>query len=532
MNNNIKKWLFAFFLSIPIIFLYTLHFINHDSEHKPTGLIQWEHALYMIAAKEYKTGDATILYRYPLADDLHSPKVFFQPQTFITGYLWNWFPIDPGIILTIFGLIFTIFTTRVIIGIIETISPIGKYNKMLAILFTWGGGVLSICGLILHFTYFKGIGDLTDHVLLLDPSQGWWCLNFGRTLIYPFEAYYHCLFMLIILFVLRKQFRNAALIMVLLTISHPYTSTELTAIIFTWLLVEYYYLKSTEINKNGLFWLGGAIIFQVFYYGVLLKLLPVYSTISQQSTLDWGYKIWHFLPAYFLVWALSFYAVKNVALLQKHFSNYNNRLFFCWGSIAFLLSVHGFAIKPVQPLHFTRGYVYAGFFLFCIPTIVAAFDWMKSKPKFTFVLIASLTIIIFLSDNIAWFYFQTSPNVAGVYFTKNEQELINFFKDKNQQGWVVGPEKRDDLSTYIQLFSGYKAWIPHPFLTFDLIDKKQALQNLIKEGQLDKRWQFTPSYLYIEKKDTSFTNHPFNFPIKFENESFKVFQINKNINEH
>lgn len=526
MNKNLKKWVFACLLSMPIFFLYLVHFTDHDAQHKPTGLIQWEHALYMIASKEYKTGNATILYRYPLVEDAQSPKVFFQPQTFVLGYLWKWIPTDPGYLLSFFGLLFTLLTLRVTIEIISIIIPDSKYQKIIALFFTWGGGILSICGLLLHITYFKGSGDFTDHVLLLDPSQGWWCLNFGRVLIYPFEAYYHFLFMLTILFVLRKKFICGALIMVLLTISHPYTSTELAAILFSWVVMEYYYLKSGAISKKGFLWMLGALIFYVFYYGVLLKLLPVYSTLSNQSALDWGYKIWHFLPAYFLVWILSFFAIRNVDLLKKQFSSPANRLFFSWGMVAFLLSVHGFAIKPIQPLHFTRGYVYAGFFLFSIPAIIELLEFINKKKKITFFFITIISVIIFLSDNIAWFYFQTGSNRAGVYLTKNEQEIINYFKQNKENGWIIGSEKNDDLSTFIQLYSNNKAWIPHPFLTFNLDSKRIALQNLRFQNKLDVRWMQGPTYLYIEKSDTSFTNHPLNFPIKFENETFKVFKIN------
>jgi hypothetical protein len=523
---TIRKWLFALLLSVPIFFLYALHFNYHDATYKPTGFIQWEHALYMISAKEYKTDNAVFLYQYPLDDNTQSPRAFFQPQIFILGYLWKWLNIDPGILLTLFGLLFTLLTFKTVIEIIEKIIPCSKYRQLITVLFSWGGGLLSLCGLLLHFLYFKGNGSIADHIFFLDPGNGGWCLNFGRSLIYPLEAYYHFLFVLSVLSILNNKFVLAALTMFILTISHPYSSSELIAILFLWVLAEYFYIKSGIIIKKQLLLMAAVVLFHILYYGVLLKQIPVYQTISRHVALDWGYKAWHFIPAYCIVWLLSFIAIRNIPLLKKQFSSPINRLFFWWGSMAFILSVHGFAINPIQPLHFTRGYVYAGFFLFSIPAIQSVLEYLNRKHSSILKFATALAIIIFLSDNISWFYFAASKNNTGILLNKNEQSLIGFFKGKNEKGWVISPEKNYALTSYIQLYSAMKGWIPHPFLTFNIDYKRAALNDLVTDSKIDSNWKNTTAYFYINKSDTGFSRHVFQFPLKFENESFKVFQIN------
>ena len=77
MNNNLKKWLLSLLLSIPILIFYCVHFFYNDAEHRPSGLIQSEHALYMIAVKEYQTGNATLLYQHPLDDNSLFLKISF-----------------------------------------------------------------------------------------------------------------------------------------------------------------------------------------------------------------------------------------------------------------------------------------------------------------------------------------------------------------------------------------------------------------------------------------------------------------------
>jgi len=526
MNCNKKKWLLALALSLPIILFYGVHFFYHDANHKPSGLIQWENALYMHSAKEYKTGNAVIFYQYPLDDDPQSPKIFFQPQQFILGYLWKYFPLEPGIIISIFGLIFTLFTIRVSIEIISNTLPEKKHLVLTSFLFTWGGGILSLCGIVLHFVYFKNTGNLSDHIFFLDPGNGWWCLNFGRALVYPLEAYYHFLFMLIILSAMQKKFVRVALLIIVLTLSHPYSSTEILLIIASWAFIEFFYLKSKEIKMKDLALISAALIFHLLYYCVLLQQYPVSAVISQQVALNWSYKAWHFIPAYFIVWVLGFWAVKNVALLQKHFSSPINRLFFCFGFFAFLLSIHGFAIKPIQPLHYTRGYVYAGFFLFAIPVIIGILNYVQEKKSTLFKVATFTFILIFLSDNISWFYLNSSKNGTGVLFTKNQQELIHFFSKKNEKGWIISTEKNEKTTSFLQLYSLYKGWIPHPILTFNIASKKEAVNIFLFQQKVDDRWTKVPAYFYAEKNDTALNNKKIIFPVVFENEEYKVYKIN------
>ena len=235
------------------------------------------------------------------------------------------------------------------------------------------------------------------------------------------EAYYHFLFVLAVLLVIKNKFLPAAGLMVLLSLSHLYSSTEIILIIFTWASLEYFYLRSGTVSKKNYLIICATLLFQILYYGLLMR-MPVYKAISQHVSLDWGYKAWHFIPAYFIVWLLSFIAVRNIPLLKKQFSSPVNRLFFCWGMVAFLLSVHGFAIKPIQPLHFTRGYVYAGFFLFAVPAIVALLDHVRSKKSYLLKVVAAIAVLIFLSDNILWFYFTCNKNGTGIYLNSQNRD--------------------------------------------------------------------------------------------------------------
>ena len=61
---------------MPIVFIYCLHFFQHDESLKPTGFITAEHATYMVYAKQYSTGEASLFFGIHFSLMLHHPGFF------------------------------------------------------------------------------------------------------------------------------------------------------------------------------------------------------------------------------------------------------------------------------------------------------------------------------------------------------------------------------------------------------------------------------------------------------------------------
>jgi hypothetical protein len=311
--------------------------------------------------------------------------------------------------------------------------------------------------------------------------------------------------------------------MLLLTLSHPYTSIEVISIILAWVTLEYFYFKNTEIKKKDFLFILFAFLAYFIYYGVILNRMEIYRQINKINALDWGYKAWHFVPAYAIVWLLCLLTVKNIPALKKQLANSHNRLFLAWGIVAFLLSVHGFAIKPVQPIHFTRGYVYSGFFLFGLPALQYWIHALLQKGWKGYLMIG-LFIFLFLFDNITWFGTAAlEKNQSGVYYTTAEKEVIQFFQGKKEHGIVIGNEKNYELDAGIQLFSPFKSWIPHPFLTLDINEKRAAVDSLFKKGKIADSWKTSSVYMYSGKKDSNLQISGYSHV--FENSQYIIYKI-------
>jgi hypothetical protein len=129
-------------------------------------------------------------------------------------------------------------------------------------------------------------------------------------------------------------------------------------------------------------------------------------------------------------------------------------------------------------------------------------------------------------DNISWFASNIAYNNTGIQFTTQEQQLIAYFKNNPANGWIISSEGNAQMATYLQLYSTGKAWIPHPFLTFNMQSKKAAVFNFELKQQVDEQWRKKPSYFFFDKTDTTFRPSTVQWETAFENEQFKVLKIN------
>ena len=91
-----------------------------------------------------------------------------------------------------------------------------------------------------------------------------------------------------------------------------------------------------------------------------------------------------------------------------------NRLLIVWFAVSFVLANHEFAMVPLQPLHFTRGYLWTPLFLLGAPVLVQMFRWMPRwvgqferiparMGGFITGLGGALLVLLFVADNAAWF---------------------------------------------------------------------------------------------------------------------------------
>lgn len=520
-----KSILFSFLLSIPVFLFVLQQYFEHIPNLKPTGFTLDENVLYMSYAQQYLDQDHfSLFYSNPFDGDPQSPNIYFQPVNFLFAGLMKW-GADPGLSFTIFGLLMTFLCILLGIRILQHLLPDYKQQSFIATLFTWGGGLTAIAGLM-GAAFLQGYQtqQWMDGIYQADPANGWWGLNWGRTLFIPLEAYYHFLFLLNIYFILKQKWVAAAGAAFFLSISHPFTGIEFLLIINGWLLLE----KLMYRNRNIPWWYWGAIfavtIFHGWYYLVYLNSFPEHKQIFSQYSAGWTYSLLIAIPAYCLVAALSLLNAYINRPFKKILSIPHQRLFLCWAIIAFLLSKHEWFIKPMQPIHFTRGYVWAGLFLFSLPALVWLINYLQQSAARKWLLYGFT--FIFLSDNILW----TANILRGTnniewegHITKDTQQVLKFLRSNaSNKDLLVG---NASLVNYLaNVYTHTNAWVSHPFNTPKREERVIQMENFLQTGTKPPEWKDRRILIVLNKKTEPMKFFPSLQDNKlFENDSYIIF---------
>lgn len=477
-------------LLTPVVALYVCPYLFHNPDVSFTGFIQYDMASYMANAREhFDNGYFRFSYSNPFSYSYESKAIYFQPQTLLLALIWKLTGLDPGVVFNIFG-IFSAFTCAWIILIFFE-SQFGLQDKTnwigLAIFF-WGGGLIAIGGIAHNFL---NIRPLFDEVFRFDPGRGWWFLNLGRNIVYPTEAFYHALFFGIAFLVLKKKYCQSYLLSLLLIFSHPFTGVEITLILSAWALLEKLMIRDTDVPWQ---FLGVQILLLGLIYGYYFFYLgmdPEHSSVHNQFSLRWSFGRYQIIFAYSLTGLLVLGRILESGSTIEIVSRKSDRFFFTWFLVAFLLSKHEWFMNPIQPLHFTRGYIWSPLFLLGYPFLRSVFLRLGSQKRILikYGLVSSI-IFLLLSDNIIWFFQQISTTHVGQHAIYRTAEMDELFDHLNSHSYsrnlVVTMDY--DLAYLVNVYTPLRTIASHWCNTPYVKERKNSIKDFFERGKISSLW--------------------------------------------
>ena len=502
LQKELRLWLVSFLLLLPAAIPYVAHYtsIGHTL---PTGFIQGDQAYYMSNAREhFDSGRFTLLYRNPFNPTDENPLIYFQPHILLLGLLLEFTQWDPGTVYVLFGFIAAWTCARIALALYKQIVGLRSSAHWIGLIaFFWGGGMLVLCGGVISGYYaYHGmpllpINFYLKYLFQLDPSQGWWFLNFGRNLVFPTEAYYHCLFFGSIVLILKRRMAAAAIIVFLLALSHPYTGLELLAIVFVWSFTERFFTTNPTIPTWFAMICGVILLGHIVYYLIYLPQFESHRVIMTQWQQPWILRPETTLTAYAIVGLLSIWTLRRVSFIRSFFSGSTNRLLFVWFIVAFLLANHQYLIRAVQPIHFTRGYVWTALFFIGAPSLIILLEKMQSSRRVLSKVGMAAFLIAFLLDNATWLTaVAVSPSLvrdsrdrSDIVLTRNQKELLTWMDSEETLGAVVLSE--DEKIGYLAtVYTPLRSWYGHPFNTPQSSKRKEELNAFFSKGQVQDIW--------------------------------------------
>jgi hypothetical protein len=259
---------------------------------------------------------------------------------------------------------------------------------------------------------------------------------------------------------------------------------------------------------------------------------PDHHSVGEQYALNWRLRYFSMIPAYCIVGFLSLYTISRLQKFSTFFAQPSNRLLLCWFLVAFILANHEVFIKPMQPLHFTRGYIWSSLFLLGIPAIHYLLSKSKNSLLGKFVMIISL--LLFFSDNLFWVFSRATKEATGIsvpYISHEQDQILRQLQPlSGPQTLIIGGDNAIPYFSTVYT-SGYP-WLSHPFTTPFVDKKRQALETFIRQGIIDSAWH-NKSLIFVFRKNNPEELHrsdsmPFPTTLLIETPSYKILEAKEN----
>ncbi|MBK9759954.1 MAG: hypothetical protein IPO90_08305 [Flavobacteriales bacterium] len=441
-----RDWGFAFLLALPIFLFYAAHFAAEllDPTHIGTGFVQKDQAEYMASAREFIDGQhAGLLYAQPSTPSYDEKPAVVQLHLLALSVVWRVSGADPGILFVVYGLVFTLLGIRVFMALFDHVVPLkGTSRRVGQLVFVWGGGVLSLVGAVVAWTNGYHGADLLKQAMCIDPCSGWWSMNLGRNQIVPNEAFYHAVVFTALLCLLKQRYFITLLLTVMLIWCHPFSGVQLTGILIAWSVAELVLVRPTIVPVWFPISLIAAIVPYAWY---VLEWVPKNANPNLADSLRLNYNVaWYSsVCAYLLVLGFVLARVKLGKGPARLWKDPSFRLFSMMALACFALENNELVISPpLQPAHFTRGYLWSALFLLGAPWLFyTAWPWLSNR-SFRFRRVAAAGAVLFLlSDNISFFTVasgsQLHSKYAGMWLQKDDYDAMAALERTDAQRVLV-----------------------------------------------------------------------------------------------
>ncbi len=528
-KGGLKYWIISAVLVFPALFPYYTHYFVKTEGRVPTGFIQYDQPYYMASAREHFDHGFRLTYSNPSSRSYDSPAIYFQPQTLFWGVVWYITGWNPGLIYVLTGLIAAVICFRVALSIYAEVVGVEAWPQWLGlVIFCWGGGLLALAGILYNWI----TNQWQYSIFRFDPFNGWWFLNFGRNLTYPTEALYHALFLGCIFCVIKKRFKFALLLAFVLSSSHPFSGIELLAILTAWAFLEVVLLKNRSVPIYFLLGSAALSIVHVGYYLFFLKLFVEHRSVQSQNEFAWVLRIKNILPAYALVGSLALWSILREHGVKEFFRAPLNRLFVTWFSVAFLLANHELFMRPIQPLHFSRGYIWIPLFLIGVRSLTALFSYLAARKNAVLRMASiSILVLVFLSDNALWLASFPGKRWYGFRLTVDEMQLYDWFNaPENKESIVVSEDHK--IGYLATVYSPLQAWCSQTLVTPFYAQRGEEIKNLFQNGVFLEEWKKIPLLIVSSNTDktraadkNALTASGQQVSTTFHNSSFTVFRV-------
>jgi hypothetical protein len=191
-------------------------------------------------------------------------------------------------------------------------------------------------------------------------------------------------------------------------------------------------------------------------------------------------------------------------------------LLLTWFVVTALLVNHDLVIRPVQPIHFSRGYLWIPLMLLGLPTIMSVFARLRAiRPPLIGILATAALLLVFLFDNASWiavrsaqalgvgadrFGLSAEPgsaappgasSVLGFGLTRDQLDVLRTMNVPANRGFVV--VSADSTLGYLTtVYSPLRSWRSHHYNTPYTLQRQTEIHAFFDSAKVDSAWDHMP----------------------------------------
>lgn len=476
-----------------------------------TGFFHEELPYYIANGRAAFDRGNGLAYPNPYDPDPAAPAIYAHWLLWLLGILPAMLHVDPGDL--VFGLTlltslgFAFLTWQLLKA---RLSP-GPVPTAAFVLSMWGGGLLVAAGIAVGSI---GTTDPYTNLLQFDPGRGLWFLNWGRNCLFVTESVYHMLVAGCWISEMRGQRAWGTLWCALLATTHPWSGLELLLTLNLWRALQWYQERHREA---GIFCAVSIVMLTCFlaYYRIWLPQFPHHLKLQQVWELDWSLSsrsaALAYLPVLIPAVARIFQGftaadreqesaamdrgpsriqgepVDRTGQISASSSSSIQRagrldraeqFLLCAVAVSAFLIFHDRWMKPVQPLHFTRGYLWMPLFLIGLPTLlrwISRSSWVLSAGLIVLLSIDNLT---FSAIHSRWQW----QGTTGLHLDVHDRAILRHMHERFPGQLIL--TQSDSLNYLTPAYANLRPWIGHPFNTPDYNLRKQTVENVFAAGKV------------------------------------------------
>jgi len=339
----------------------------------------------------------------------------------------------------------------------------------------------------------------------LEGRWGWWFLNTGRNLLYTTELFYHALFFGTVLAFLAGRARLGFALFLITWWAHPFTALHLGIILGAWFALEWalacrkpewadgapedaLFAKPNAPRRILLLFAAIAAIQIAFmlYYGPFMSHFAEHRELVKiwtgpEARARSVAPLWHVFLSYGpLLAGLAWVAGRNGRAALRR--SPRHRLLLVWAAATFLLMHQDkipFVRNPVQPLHFSRGYLHLALVIW---TALLLRDWEIELRGGRAARAAGIALLALLAaDNFVFWgrYFADGEALSAGILATTEADMammrrLGEITPAGQRVLTIEPHPARGLGYLLNTYTPQRSFIGHGANTPGLRERLDA----------------------------------------------------------